>query len=219
MDTGSKYKSCCGKDICSGCIHAITLRSNGVSLCPFCRTTTPDSEKEILKRTKKRAEAGDATAMYTLGYYYSNGSYGLTRDRTKSLELWHKAGELGHAKAYVNIGHAYHNGEGVERDEKKTEHYFELAAMKGDEQARHNLGSLEARAGNWDRALKHYMFAVGGGYSGSVKMIQQLYKLGHATKDDYANALRAYQSYLDEIRSEQRDMAAAFSLEEYKYIE
>ena len=84
--------------------------------------------------------------------------------------------------------------------------------------ARHNLGSAEARAGNWERALKHYMITTGGGYNDSVKMIQQLYKLGHATKEDYTITLRAYQACLDEIRSEQRDKAAAFS-EEYKYVE
>ena len=32
---------------------------------------------------------------------------------------------------------------------------------------------------------------------------------GHATKDDYAKALRAYQAYLAEIKSAQRDAAAA----------
>ena len=36
-----------------------------------------------------------------------------------------------------------------------------------------------------------------------------MYKNGHATKDDYAKALRAHQAYLDEIRSDQRDEAAA----------
>ena len=37
--TGHKYKSCCGKVICSGCIHAVR-RMSKVTLCPFCRTPT-----------------------------------------------------------------------------------------------------------------------------------------------------------------------------------
>ena len=61
------------------------------------------------------------------------------------------------------------------------------------------------------------MIAVGGGDNDSVKGIQQLYKAGCATKEDYASALRAYQTYLDEIRSEQRDAAATFH-DEYKYF-
>ena len=41
---------------------------------------------------------------------------------------------------------------------------------------------------------------------------------GHATNDDYAKALRSYQAYLDEIKSDQRDMAAA-AYDQYKYYE
>ena len=37
-----------------------------------------------------------------------------------------------------------------------------------------------------------------------------------ATKDDYAKALRAYQANLVEIKSPQRDQAAAFN-DAYKY--
>ena len=60
-----------------------------------------------------------------------------------------------------------------------------------------------------NRALKHYMFAAGGGYNNSLKQIQKLYTNGHATKDDYAQALRAYQAYLVEIKSTQRDKVAS----------
>ena len=57
--------------------------------------------------------------------------------------------------------------------------------------------------------MKHYMIAVGSGSNESLKMIQKLYKDGHATKDDYAKALKAYQAYISEIKSDQRDAAAA----------
>ena len=39
--------------------------------------------------------------------------------------------------------------------------------------------------------------------------IQKLYTNGHAMKDDYTKALRAYQAYLAEIKSTQRDKAAS----------
>ena len=60
-----------------------------------------------------------------------------------------------------------------------------------------------------NRALKHYMIAAGGGLDNSLKEIQELYTNGHAAKDDYATSLRAYQAYLVEIKSPQRDKAAA----------
>ena len=60
-----------------------------------------------------------------------------------------------------------------------------------------------------NRALKHYMIAAESGESDSLKKIRKLYTNGHATKDDYAKALRAYQTYLAEIKSTQRDAASA----------
>ena len=216
LESGKRYKSCCGKMICSGCIHAVQMR-DGVGLCPFCRTPTPDSEESI-NRIKKRVEMKDAKAMFNLGCCYANGQYGLPQNRAKALELWHQAGELGHAAAYYNIGNAYIYGRGVERDGKKAQHYWELSAIGGDVQARHNLGNTEARigGGNMDRALKHLVLAAGGGEKESLSTIQDMFKKGVATKEDYTQALRAYQAYLDEIKSPQRDEAATF-IEQYKY--
>ena len=208
--------SCCGKTVCSGCIHAVEIMIKGYPLCPFCRTPVPKSDEEGIEMLQKREEVGDAHAMFNFGCYYDGGLLGLARDRAKASELYHRAGELGSAEAYCNIGSIYYNGDGVERDNKKSNHYYELAAMRGAVYARHKLGVFEARTGNWDRAIKHYMIAAGDGYNDSVKNIQVLYTKGHATKGDYAKALRAYQTYLDDIRSEQRDTAVA-AYDRYKY--
>ena len=100
----------------------------------------------------------------------------------------------------------------MERDGKKANHYYELAAVRGNAVARFNLGDGEARTGNWVRGLKHWMISAGDGYNDSVKNIQQLYMDGDATKEDYSKALQTYQAYIDEIKSDQRDKAAAFSV-------
>ena len=75
--------------------------------------------------------------------------------------------------------------------------------------SRHNLGMFEKQEGNMDRALKHFMIAIGGGESSSLEEVKELYSKGHATKDDYTTALRLYQAYLGEIKSIHRDEAAA----------
>lgn len=93
---------------------------------------------------------------------------------------------------------------------KKAEHYWEKAVMMGNVMARHNLGNFEEQAGNMDKALKHYMIAAREGSKNSLTGIKELFLEGHATKDDYAEALRVYQEYADETRSEQRDEAAAY---------
>jgi len=214
LKTGYRYKSCCGKVICSGCIHAPLYDHQGNEVdnqkCPFCRSPKPTSEESI-ERIKKRVKAGDPIAIYMQGdcYFYADVTDGYPQDYTKALELWHQAAELGNAEAFCNIGNAYQYGEGVDVDRKKAVHYFELAAMGGDEVARNNLGVDEEREGNIDRALKHYMIAVGCGNSDSLNTIKGLYSYGRATKEDYTTALQAYQVYLDEIKSKQRDEAAA----------
>ena len=88
------------------------------------------------------------------------GNVDLPQDYTKALELWHQAGELGYTEAITNVGYFYDIGIGVERDEEKAMYHYELAAMKGDMLARHNLGLEEEKAGNIDRALKHHMLAI-----------------------------------------------------------
>ena len=218
LDTGSKYRSCCGKRLCSGCIYAVATR-DGVGLCPFCRTPTPTPEGAI-EQNNKRTELDDADAIYGRGCDYYHAAHGLPRDYEKAVKLWHRAGELGHAAAYFNIANAYRrNGNGMERDEvHKAKHYYELAAMGGNIEARHNLGVFELHGGNYDRALKHFILASSGGMKASLSGIQEMFKKGVATKDDYTQALRTYQAYLNEIKSPQRDEAATFS-EEYKYYE
>jgi len=220
MDSGKRYKPCCGKVICSGCCHAPLFDDQGNEVdnkkCPFCRTPTPKSQKESNEREKKRVEMNDPIAIYNRGIFYRDGKHGYPQEYTKALELYQQAGELGYAQAYCNIGYAYNNGEGVEVDKKKGLHYYELAAMKGDVFARHNLGIREDNEGNMNRALKHYMIAVRNGHNESLKEIKDLYTKGHATKDDHTAALQLYQTYLGEIKSVQRDKAAA-AVESYQY--
>ena len=207
LDSGQTYMACCGKVICSGCVHAFRSRvtKKEHDVCPFCRAPP----EEYMKRLKKRIDLNDSIAMDQMGCHYAEGLYGLPQNDVKALEFWHRAGELGHTTSFHNVGLAYELGRGVETDRNMATHSFELAAISGDADARHNLGYMEWQAGNMDRTLKHWIIAVKGGNLRSLENIKRMYKDGHATKDDYAKALRAYQAYLDEIKSDQRDKAAA----------
>ena len=132
LSTGRRYNACCGKTICSGCVHAGALVGDD-HLCPFCRTPAATSDEENIKRIKKRVDMGDAQAIYSLACHYDEGKRGLSQDRDKALELWRRAGELGDAVSYCKIGNIYLQGRGVERnDEKKATQYWELAAMGGE---------------------------------------------------------------------------------------
>ena len=223
LGTGRMYMSCCGKVICCGCLYAPVHDNQGNVIkektCPFCRTPLSTSDDEDMKRMEKRIKLNDTRAIYNMGCYYAQGQFGLPQDFAKALELWHRAAELGYAESYYHIGREYYRDGGlVERDENKAKHNWELSAMRGDAMARYNLGVIEANLGNLERALKHWMIAVKDGKSGTLKCIKALYSNGDATKDDYAKALRSYQAYLDEVKSDQRDEAAAFN-DEYKYYD
>ena len=213
LNNGWRYQECCGKVICCGCAYAPVYDNQGNEVdnekCPFCRTSDNISYEETLEREKKLIEKDNAIAIYNLGNDYFTGTNGFPQDYVKALELLYRAGELGHAMAYSNIGYAHTYGKGVKVDMKKALHYYELAAMMGNERARHNLGATEQNAGNMHRAVKHYTIAVRGGHVDTLKKIQQFYLNGHATKEDYTKALQSYQAYLGEIKSNQRDKAAA----------
>jgi len=218
LGNGQTYKACCGKIICSGCMYADVYDHEGnvlADICPFCRSSPPHSEEEMIKRYEERVEMNDSIAIYNHGCNYAEGRYGLPQNIAKALELWHQAAELGRADAYHSIASAYCNGRGVGVDMEKATHYWELAAMGGHVYARHNLGLMEARAGNWNRALKHWMIAVKVGDPDSLEYIKDMYMEGAARKEDYNEALRLYQAYLDEIKSDQRDKAAVLYDQKY----
>ena len=220
LASGSTYYACCGKVICSGCCHAPVYDNLGNEIieekCPYCRTPVPYSIEEYNGRLQKRVELDDAEAISMLGCYYRVGEEdGFPQDYAKAFELFVRAGEFGHSDAYCDLGYAYENGNGVEIDTKKATHYYKLAAIGGNIRARYNLGIYEQLAGNTNRALKHYMIAVECGKDNALKVIQKLYTNGHATKEYYATALRAYQAYLTEIKSTQRDKAAAACADYY----
>ena len=218
--SGWRYMTCCGKVICSGCCYAPVYDNQGNEIaeknCPFCRTPLPTTEEEMDERRKKRVEANDHMAIYNQGNFHRDGKYGYPQNHTKALELYHRSAELGCSVAYNNIGVAYDKGRGVEVDKKKANYYYDLAAIMGDISARYNLGIFEENAGNTDRALKHYMIAVGGGHNNSLQTIQRLYSNGQASKEDYTKALQLYQTYLREVKSKQRDKAAAAD-DQYRY--
>ena len=211
--TGKTHLNCCGKVICSGCVYAFQSRvtKEKDDVCPFCRIQAPGTDEDYIKRNEKRVKMEDPIAICDLGNHYVEGIYGLTQNHAKALKLWKRAGDLGNHTALNNIANAYLTGEGVKKDMKKARHYWELAAMAWDVEARYNLGTFEYNSRNMNRALRHYAIAVMDGDIGSLDAIKSMYLKGYVTKDDYAKALRSYQAYLDEIKSNQRDKAAVAS--------
>jgi TPR repeat protein len=206
------YQSCCGKMLCDGCVCANTVAAADTERfkCVFCRSEGPSSDEEDIERMKKRVEANDALAMYNLGSDYQLGMKGLRQDNAKALELYHKSAKLGNNIAHFNLSVCYQTGSIVEIDTRKATYHRQLAAMAGDVQARYNLGCEEGNASNMDRAYKHWMISANDGYDLSMKAVQEGYQSGFVTKDDYEKTTRTYGNSIDEMKSDDRDRAAAF---------
>ena len=70
--------------------------------CPFCRTPAPERSQN-LAMIRKRVDAGDPTAIYSLGTKYEHGEYGLKKDVTRAVELYERAAEVGVKEAHHNL--------------------------------------------------------------------------------------------------------------------
>ena len=96
--------------------------------------------------------------------------------------------------------------------------YLVEAALCGHPIARNNIGVLEIGNGNYDKAVKHFIIAATLGYDKSLDALKDLYKDGHASKEDYAGALRAYQAAVDATKSSMRDTVGVEDLPVYDEV-
>ncbi|EJK53461.1 hypothetical protein THAOC_27107, partial [Thalassiosira oceanica] len=183
----SKFKACCMKRVCNGCI--LEARRRGMNgRCPFCRSPLPIDDASELAMIKKRVSKGDANAIYLLGqkYFY----------------------ELGSLDAHYQLGCAYYNGDGVEEDKPMGIHHWQQAAMKGLVESRHMLGAVEYKDnGNYQLAAQHWMISAKMGDQKSLNFIMSMFKEGQATKAQYAEALLGFRDAVEETKSPQREEA------------
>ena len=199
---------CCSKFICKGCCHVNQEQEKRAGLgsrCVFCRRPSYlKSQAEGHKRNMERVKKNDPVALSHMGQECENKG-----DHDGALEYFAKAAELGNADAHYHLSMMYWNGRSVEKDKQKYLYHSEQAAIGGHPVSRHNLGCYEMSVGSTERAAKHWIIAANLGYHVSLDNLRYLYAEGHASKEDYYDALRAYQAALDAMKSAQREEAEA----------
>jgi TPR repeat protein len=187
--------------VCNGCNYAHNVQ-HGSDTCPFCREPSVDSNEENEKRAMDRVKANDPAVLRQMGArLYHDG------DVDKAIEYWTKGADLGDAVANYQLGHSYHEGEGVEKDERKAIYHYEKAAIAGHPEARTNLGVYEWENGRVERAVKHFIIAANLGEEYSMKNVLNLFKAGHITKDDFDATLGTHQAAINATKSTERDFA------------
>ncbi|EJK56527.1 hypothetical protein THAOC_23568 [Thalassiosira oceanica] len=202
----SKFQPCCMKTVCNGCTHASRKRGMGKS-CAFCRTPTPESGATTLALVRKRVDAKDPLATEFLAGAYYRGCHGLTQDVPRAIELWMESAILGDLDAHYKLGAMYFTGEGVEKDEDRGIRHWQHAAIRGNPDSRFMLGIDEYENGNHELAVQHWMISAKMGDDDSLNEIKDMFMKGHATKAQYAEALKGYQNALEETKSPQREEA------------
>ena len=138
---------------------------------------------------------------------WMQGGHGSLLDFENALEYMTKAAELGDTEAHYGLSLMYQGVKGVEEDKEKEIYHLEQAAIGGHPEARHTLGCEEADSGRFERARKHFIIAANLGWHNSLKCVKDLYAAGHASKEEYAGALRAYQAAVDATKSAERKKA------------
>ncbi|EJK47378.1 hypothetical protein THAOC_33904 [Thalassiosira oceanica] len=206
MNKHAKMNQCCMKLVCNGC--SLAARKRGIyDRCPFCRTPHPVDEASALVMIQKRVCKRDAEAIYHLGTKHFHGQLGLTNDVPRAVEMWTEAAELGSVEAHFMLGVAYYYGDGVEEDKPRGIQHWQEAAMKGHVISRHLLGIAEFNNENCALAVRHLMISAKMGHDKSLNNIKEMFMLGHATKAQYAEALRGYGDAAEEMKSHQREEA------------
>ena len=91
--------------------------------------------------TKKRAEAGDAAAQFTLGVMYKRGE-GVAKDSNIAVKFFHLGALQGNADAQYSLGGMYAFGDGLEKDLVQAHVWYNIAAAKGHENSKKMLAII-----------------------------------------------------------------------------
>ncbi|EJK54668.1 hypothetical protein THAOC_25685 [Thalassiosira oceanica] len=202
----ARINVCCMKLVCKGC--SLAARQRGIyERCPFCRTPRPTDEASELAMIQKRVNRQDPEAIVQLGFQYYYGKLGLAKDVPRAIELWTEAAELGSLDAHYMLGEKYCKGDVVDVDKPRGVRHWQKAAIKGHVMSRHNLGIFEFNNGDHELAVQHWMISAKMGLEKSLNAIKEMFVRGHATKAQYAEALRGYGDAAEEMKSHQREEA------------
>ena len=91
--------------------------------------------------TKKKAEAGDATAQFTLGVMYKRGEV-VAKDSDIAVKFFHLGALQGNADAQYSLGGMYAFGDGLEKDLVQAHVWYNIAAAKGHENSKKMLAII-----------------------------------------------------------------------------
>ncbi|CAB9521012.1 Sel1 domain protein repeat-containing protein [Seminavis robusta] len=97
-------------------------------------------QKKDMEKLLKKAEAGDADAMYDLGLNYHYGIDGFKENDEEAFQWYRRAHGAKNARGTASIGYYYLHGLGVDKCIKRGVMYMSIAAGQGSDFAAYHLG-------------------------------------------------------------------------------
>ena len=124
--------TCCGKGMHDHCAADLlkTMKMTGTA-CPLCRTKTPTTLKQEIKRLRPWLKKKKAWAQLMMGQKYHRGNSGVKRSFEMAKKLFELAAQQGDAGATFAVGQMYFRGQGVEQSYDRSFEYYERAAHLG----------------------------------------------------------------------------------------
>lgn len=154
-------------------------------------TFTPEAVKEY----KAEADAGDADALYLLGFMYQMGK-GVETNLTEAVRLYRMSAEQGNSRGQCALGLMYSFGAGVKTNQAEAIKWILKAAKQNEVHAQVRLGYVyENGIGvetNLEESVKWYRKAAEQGDALAQHTMGEIYEWGRGVKMDVTEAVKWY---------------------------
>jgi hypothetical protein len=153
------------------------------------------SAQEVWDIIQKMATLDISYGYYQMGHYLDTG-YGVVADRTKALDYFRQAADLGNPEAQYVIGRIFVTQRLSDRDNPAYrpeigKKMLICAANQGNGDAAWRLATYSANVeNNLSSALKYYQLATKNGHEMSASMLVDTFKINTTSKDYYYLAVK-----------------------------
>ncbi len=114
-----------------------------VSVAVLIASSPGKAGQSDLNSLRSKAESGDASAQYNLGYSYDNGLHGLTKDAKQAVIWYRKSADQGNAGAQNHLGAMYDSGlGGLPQDSSQAMYWYKKSADQDDPFSQYSLGAM-----------------------------------------------------------------------------
>jgi TPR repeat protein len=163
------------------------------------------------EEVKKKAEGGDAAAMYQMALRFFRGDKGAPKSEEEGLKWLRKAAVKGFLGAQLSLASRYSKGDGVPQDLQEAAKWYRKAAEQGSAWLQQRTGE---RFFNGDgvpkdeaEGFKWFLKAAERGLANAQVTVGWSYHSGQGMPQDYAEAVKWFRK-----AAEQGNMYAQYDL-------